>query len=220
MDVYIDSRTQILFAGSLMDGQAGQWYESLVDQTSHHVPSTYTFDSFMQELEDFFGGGVTLQSRERSRIILRQTRPVSELAIAFQNITDSFRPRWTDHPLIFVFSRKLKEVIWFELTARGALPFTFQAYLAAAISIEQNQAAAAHSRSHPLPPSRPPFIPKTILPGPPRQPGPHPPPPTPMDVDGTRGSHGLLTPKERRRWYDGVSVHNSSCAYIVQFRVE
>ena len=60
----------------------------------------------MQELEDFFGGGVTLQSRERSRIILRQTRPVSELAIAFQNITDSFRPRWTDHPLIFVFSQK------------------------------------------------------------------------------------------------------------------
>ena len=148
MDVYIDSRTQILFAGSLMDGQAGLWYESLVDQSSYHVPSTDTFDSFMQEFEDFFGGGITLQSRERSLIILHQTSSVSELAIAFYNITNNFCPRWTDHPLIFVFSQKLKEVIRFELSARGDLPSTFQAYLAVAISIEHNQAAAAHSYPH------------------------------------------------------------------------
>ena len=73
MDAYIDSRNQILFAGSFMDGQAGQWYDSLIDQSTYHVPSTYTFDSFMQELENFFGGGVTLHSRERSIINLRQT---------------------------------------------------------------------------------------------------------------------------------------------------
>ena len=211
MDAYIDSHNQILFAGSLMDGPASQWYESLIDQSTYHVPSTYTFDSFIQELDDFFGGGVTLHSRERSLIGLRQTGSVSELAIAFQNITNHFRPRWPDHPLIFVFSQKLKEVIRFELTARGALPSSFQAYIAAAISIEQNQAAAAQSRSHPPPPPRLPFLPKPILPPPPRQPGPIHPPPTPMDVDGTRGAHGGLTPEERRRRYDG-----GLCAYCGQ----
>ena len=149
MDAYIDSHNQILFVGSLMDGQAGQWYESLVDQTTCHVPSTYTFDSLMKELEDLIGGGVTLQSRERALITLRQTGSVSELAIAFQNISNTFHPRWTGHPLIFVFSQNLKEVIKFELTARGDLPFKFQAYLAVAISIEHNQAAAAQSRPHP-----------------------------------------------------------------------
>ena len=211
MDAYIDSHHQILFAGSLMDGPASQWYESLIDQSTYHVPTTYTFDSFIQELDDFFGGGVTLHSRERSLIGLRQTGSVSELAIAFQNITNHFRPRWPDHPLIFVFSQKLKEVVRFELTARGDLPSKFQAYIAAAISIEQNQAAAAQSRSHPPPPPRLPFLPKAILPSPPRQPGPHHPPPTPMDVDGTRGAHGGLTPEERRRRYDG-----GLCAYCGQ----
>ena len=203
MDAYADSHNQILFTGSLMDGPASQWYESLIDPSTYHVPSTYTFDTFIQELDDFFGGGVTLHSRERSLIGLRQTGSVSELAISFQNITNHFRPRWPDHPLIFVFSQKLKEVIRFELTARGDLPSKFQAYIAAAISIEHNQAAAAQSRSHPHPPPRLPFIPKAILPSPPRLPGPHHPPPTPMDVDGTRNANGNLTPEERRRRYDG-----------------
>ena len=89
------------------------------------VPASYTFDIFLQQLEDFFGGAITLQSRERSLILLRQTGTVSELAIAFQTITNAFRPRWSDHPLIYVFSQKLKEVVRFELTARGALPLTF-----------------------------------------------------------------------------------------------
>ena len=31
MDAYIDSHHQILFTGSLMDGPAAQWYESLID---------------------------------------------------------------------------------------------------------------------------------------------------------------------------------------------
>ena len=166
MDAYIDSHHQILFAGSLMDGPASQWYESLIDQSTYHVPTTYTFDSFIQELDDFFGGGVTLHSRERSLIGLRQTGSVSELAIAFQNITNHFRPRWPDHPLIFVFSQKLKEVVRFELTARGDLPSKFQAYIAAAISIEHNQAAAAQSRSHPPPLPAFPSFPRPFCPPP------------------------------------------------------
>ena len=125
MDAYADSHNQILFTSSLMDGPAASRYESLTDPSTYHVPSTYTFDSFIQELDDFFGGGVTLHSRERSLINLRQTGSVSELAISFQNITNHFRPRWPDHPLIFVFSQKLKEVIRFELTARGDLPSKF-----------------------------------------------------------------------------------------------
>ena len=65
------------------------------------VPPSYTFDIVLQELEDFFGGAITLQSRERSLTVLRQTGTVSELAIAFQTITNAFRPRWSDHPLIY-----------------------------------------------------------------------------------------------------------------------
>ena len=73
-------------------GSTGQWYHSLIDPLTIKIPSSYTLDSFMQELEDFFGGGVTLQSRERSLDILRQTGSVSELDIAFQNITYTFSP--------------------------------------------------------------------------------------------------------------------------------
>ena len=124
-NTYYDNDSQLLFAGSLLDGSAGQWYSSLVDPTSIRLPPSYTLDSFMQELEDFFGGGITLQSRERSLDILRQTGRVSELAISFQNITSTFSPRWSDHPLINVFSTKLKEVVRFELTARGSIPATF-----------------------------------------------------------------------------------------------
>ena len=116
--------------------------------TTTRLPLSYTIDSFIQALEDFSGGGNTLQSWERALDILRQTGSVSELAIAFQNITSTFSPRWYDHPLIYVFSKKLKKVIRFELTARGSLPTTFQAYLAAAISAGRNQVAAALSRSH------------------------------------------------------------------------
>ena len=144
---YGDNESQHLFAGSLLDGSAGQWYSSLVDPISIRLPPPYTLDSFMQKLEDFFGGGVTLQSRERSLDVLRQTGSVSKLAVAFQNITSTFSPRWSDHPLIYVFSKKLKEVVRFELTARGSVPATFQAYVAMAVMVEQNRAAAALSRS-------------------------------------------------------------------------
>ena len=103
MDAYIDSHHQILFASSLMDGPASQWYESLIDQSTYHVPTQ--FDSFIQELDDFFGGGVTLHSRERSPIGLRQTGSVSELAIAFQNITNHFRHAGLITPLFLCFPR-------------------------------------------------------------------------------------------------------------------
>ena len=79
---------------------------------------------------------VTLQYRERALRSLRQTGPVSELAIAFQTIVHTFSPLWADHPLIYTFSDELKENIRFELIARGSLPTTFQAYLTAAIAVD------------------------------------------------------------------------------------
>ena len=94
-----------MLAGSLLAGSALQWYLSLIDPVTIRLPPSYTIDSFIQELEDFFGGGNTLQSRERSLNILRQTRSVSELAIAFQHITSTFIPRWFDHPLIYIFQK-------------------------------------------------------------------------------------------------------------------
>ena len=214
-NTYTEPESQLLFAGSLLSGSAGQWYHSLVDPNTLKLPPHYTLDIFFQELEDFFGGGITLQSRERSLDILRQTGTVSELAIAFQNITSTFSPRWADHPLIYTFSKKLRESIRFELTARGSIPDIFHAYLAAAISVEQNQAAAALSRSQPSSqPPRLPFLPPKLpaLPSPPaRQPDPNPSHPIPMEVDGTRGRHGPLTMEERRRRSDA-----GLCAYCAQ----
>ena len=190
---YTDSASQLLYAGSLLTGQAGQWYISLIDPTTLRISPDYTLASFFQELQDFFGGGVTLDSRERSLDALRQTATVSDLAISFQNIANTFSPRWPDHPLIYCFSRKLKEAIRFELTARGSLPTTFLAYVAAAIAVEHNQAAAQHSRSQnhqqpsqssrPLPPRLPP--PLSRLPAPSDH--------APMDLDGSRGPRGALT---------------------------
>ena len=72
---YGDNATQLLYAGSLLEGSAAQWYQTIVDPTTLLPPPSYTLDSFWQELEDFFGGGVTLQSRERSLDVLRQTWP-------------------------------------------------------------------------------------------------------------------------------------------------
>ena len=145
---YPDSESQLLYAIQLLEGPAYQWYQSIVDPNSFQLPPSYDLHRFFQELEDFFGGAVTLHSRKRSLDLLRQTGSVSDLAIAFQNITHTFSPQWPDHPLIYLFSRKLKENIRFELTARGSLPSTFHAYLAAAISVEQNQEPGCRS---PLP---------------------------------------------------------------------
>ena len=137
-NTYPDSESQLLYAGQLLEGPAYQWYQSIVDPHSFQLPPSNDLGRFFQELEDFFGGAVTLHSRERSLDFLRQTGSVSDLAIAFQNITHTFSPRWPDHPLIYLFPRKLKENIRFKLTARGSLLSTFHAYLAAAISVVQN----------------------------------------------------------------------------------
>ena len=101
----------------------------------------------LSELQLFFGGAATLQSRERDLRTIRQTGFVLDLAIAFRTITQSFNPRWGDHPLIFIFSEKLKENIRFELAARGAIPARFSEYVSAAIAVEQNQATAVLSRT-------------------------------------------------------------------------
>ena len=121
---------------------------TLVDHNSYNSPPHYDLDIFLQALTDFFGGGITLASPERSLDTLRQNGTVQELVIAYQNITNTFNPRWKDHSLIYVLSRKIREPIWFELAARGTVPTFFQNYVATAVLIEQNQAAANHFRGH------------------------------------------------------------------------
>ena len=109
-----------------------------MDPVTQKLPPSYDLILFFKELEDFFGGAVTLQSHERALRSPRQTGSVSELAIAFQNSVHTFSPLKADHPLIFTFSDKLREIIRFELTARGSIPTTFQAYLTAAISVDDD----------------------------------------------------------------------------------
>ena len=172
---YSDSPSQLLFAGALLTGSAGKWYAALVDKSTFRLPPHYTLASFFHALDDYFGGAVTLDSWERELDGLRQTGTVSELAISFQNITMNFDPNWPDHPLIYLFSRKMKESIRFQLTSQGSIPTTFQAYVAAAISVENNLLAPTLSRSHTQQPH--PAIPRS--PPPPRLPSFPPPRPTP-----------------------------------------
>ena len=94
----------------------------------------------------FFGGGVNIMSLERDLDNLRQTGSVSDYAIKFQNITNSFHPRWPDHPLIFQFALRLNSSVRSELIGRGSPPLTFQAYVAAAVLVEMNQADARSAR--------------------------------------------------------------------------
>ena len=87
-----------------------------------------------------------MASREHSLDDLRQTGSVPALAIAFQNIINTHVPRWNVSTSIYFFSRKLKESIRYEITARGNVLVLLQAYIAAAISVEHNQAAAVKGR--------------------------------------------------------------------------
>ena len=143
---------------------------------------------------------------------LRQIGSISDLAIDFPNITQIFSPLWPDHPLIFIFPDKLRENIRFEVTARGSISTTFQTYLTASISTEQNQAGAALSRSQPTsqPPSCLPFTPKLLSLSAPAVPEPAPSHPqhVPMDLDATHAPRGPLYLEERRRRYD-----SGMCAY-------
>ena len=47
-NTYGDNESQLLYAGSLLDESAGQWYSSFVDPTTIRLPPSYTLDSFMQ----------------------------------------------------------------------------------------------------------------------------------------------------------------------------
>ena len=161
-------------------------------------------------MENFSEGAATVESRERDLRALKQTESVSNLAIQFQTITHTFHSPWSDHPLIFSFFDKLRESIRFELTACGDVPTTFSTYVAAAIAVEQNQAATTLSRNQL--PSRPPF--PTKQPSFPLSRPSQPPPPSqhiPMDLDGTRGARGPLTLDERRCRSDA-----SLCGYCGQ----
>ena len=194
--------TRVMFTLTKLEGAADKWLLNHVHPDTNLLPATWDFTEVLAELQLFFGGAATLQSRERDLRALRQITSVSDLAIAFQTITQSFNPRWGDHPLIFIFSEKLKENIRFELAARGAIPARFAEYVSAAIAVEQNQAAAVLSRNQQQP----------RLPFPSNQPTKPPPPPlrfppstpplshhVPMDLDATRGPRGPLTLDERQR---------------------
>ena len=52
-----DHARQLLYAGSLLEGSAAQWYSTLVDPTTLLLPPSSTLNSFWEELEAFFGGG-------------------------------------------------------------------------------------------------------------------------------------------------------------------
>ena len=185
---------QIDYASGALQGAAAVWYQGLLEANGLLSPS-YTLDSFLAALEGYFGGSITLQTREKALFDLRQSSSVTELAIAFQNITNTFDPRWPDHPLIYTFSQKLKSEIRYELFSRGGIPTDFQGYITAAVSIENNLAAANRSRHGQPPPSPRPTPRPGLLPSP----GPQPQGSDPMQVDGTRGNRGIPTPEERAR---------------------
>ena len=131
-----------MFTLTKLEGDSDKWLLNHVHPDTNLLPANWDFMEVLSELQLFFGGAATLQSRERDMRTLRQTGSVSNLAIAFQTITQSFNPHWGDHPLIFTFSEKLKENIRFELASRGIIPARFSEYVSAAIAVEQNQAAA------------------------------------------------------------------------------
>lgn len=82
-NTYFDDQSQVMCVGALLSGPAQQWYETLIDPHTTQLPHHYTLDQFLAELTAFFGGGLTMASREHSLDDLRQTGSVSVLAIAF-----------------------------------------------------------------------------------------------------------------------------------------
>ena len=64
----------------------------MVDPNTFQLHPSYNLHRFFQELEEFFGGAITLHSRERSLDLLRQTGSVLDLAIVFQNINTPSPP--------------------------------------------------------------------------------------------------------------------------------
>ena len=93
-----------------------------MDPSTNRLPLNYTFDSFLLEMRDFFGGGVNTLTFERDLDNLRQKAEVSDYAIKLQNIANSSHPRWPDHPLIFQFSLRLSSLVRTKIIGRGSPP--------------------------------------------------------------------------------------------------
>ena len=81
-----------MYAGSLLQGAAQQWLETLIDPHTTNLPPHYTLDPVLGELTAFFGGGVTMAAREHLLHNLRQTGSVAEFAVAFKNIINNYDP--------------------------------------------------------------------------------------------------------------------------------
>lgn len=201
-NIYTTDSSQVMYAGSLLTGPAWEWYASLVDTITMWLPPHYTLATFFQALESFFGGGVALDSRERALDVLRQTGTVAEMATSFKNITNTFSPRWPDHPLIFLFSRKLKKSIRLQLTSDGSRSAIFEDYVSSAIAVELDQAAPSHQPNLPPEPNPNPTPGLGLLP-PPAYMAPPLPGSDPKDVGGSLVRHTPLSAEERRRRKEG-----------------
>ena len=53
---YHDDSSRILYSASTLTGTARKCYEGLMDPLTNRLPPTYTFDSFLIEILNFFGG--------------------------------------------------------------------------------------------------------------------------------------------------------------------
>ena len=124
-NTYFDDLSMTMYASSLMQGPAQQWLETIMDPISATLPPHYTLDLFLQEITAFFGGVATIALRENELDDLQHTGTVRQFAVEFQTIITKFRPAWTDSAAIYVFSRKLKPLIRFEVARKGEVPSGF-----------------------------------------------------------------------------------------------
>ena len=85
--------TRVMFTLTKLKRAADKWLLNHVHPDTNLLPANWDFMEVLSELQLFFGGAATLQSRERDLRTLRQTGSVSNLAIDFQTITQSFNPR-------------------------------------------------------------------------------------------------------------------------------
>ena len=65
---YHNDINKILYSGQLLTGSARKWYEALLDPVSFDIPPAYAFSTFLQDMTDFFGGSVNVQTLERALI--------------------------------------------------------------------------------------------------------------------------------------------------------
>ena len=137
----------VMYACSLMQGPAEQWLETIMDPISATMPPHYTLDLFLREITAFFGDVAAVALRENDLDDLQHTGTVRQFAVDFQSIISKFHPAWTDSATIYVFSRKLKPLIRFEVAKRGEVPTGFQAYMGACIHMEASIAASKPRQS-------------------------------------------------------------------------